>query len=118
MHSLVKESVQFFLDFNSLHSEHPKLYGVLAVLSAIRLKSRQQVPSPGCATYVWSPLGWAQFTYDLGSVKLSLYPMSIRYILLQRYQKADDKIFVCKFSKHVKSKLYCIENSKTRGQTV
>ena len=34
------------------------------------------------------------------------------------YRKADDKIFVCKFSKNVKSKLYHIENSKTRGQTV
>ena len=33
-------------------------------------------------------------------------------------QKADNKIFVCKFSKNVKSKLYHIENSKTRGQTV
>ena len=27
------------------------------------------------------------------------------------YQKADDKIFVCKFSKNVKSKFYYIENS-------
>ena len=35
-----------------------------------------------------------------------------------RYQKADNKIFICKFSKKVKSKLYHIENSKTRGQTV
>ena len=34
------------------------------------------------------------------------------------YQKADDKIFICKFSKNVKSKLYHIENSKTRRQTV
>ena len=33
-------------------------------------------------------------------------------------KKADDKIFVCKFSKNVKSKLYPIENSETRGQTV
>ena len=34
-------------------------------------------------------------------------------------EKAYDKIFVCKFSKkNVKSKLYHIENSKTRGQTV
>ena len=32
------------------------------------------------------------------------------------YQKADDKIFICKFSKNVKSKLYHIENSGTRGQ--
>ena len=28
------------------------------------------------------------------------------------------KILVCKFSKNTKSKLYHIENSKTRGQTV
>ena len=34
------------------------------------------------------------------------------------YQTADDKISVCKFSKNVKPKLYHIENSKTRGQTV
>ena len=35
------------------------------------------------------------------------------YVLrrLTLYQKADDKIFVCKFSKNVKSKLYHIENS-------
>ena len=32
--------------------------------------------------------------------------------------KADDKISICKFSKNVKSKLYHIEHSKTRGQTV
>ena len=31
---------------------------------------------------------------------------------------ADDKIFVYKFSKNVKSKLYHTENSNTRGQTV
>ena len=29
----------------------------------------------------------------------------------------NDKIFVCKYSKNMKSKLYNIENSKTRGQT-
>ena len=34
------------------------------------------------------------------------------------YHKADDKIFVCKFSKNVKSKLYHIESSKTREQTM
>ena len=39
-------------------------------------------------------------------------------VLLTLYRKADDKIFVCKFSKNVKSKLYHIENLKTRGQTV
>ena len=33
-------------------------------------------------------------------------------------KKADDKIFVCRFSKNVKPKLYHIENSKTKGQTV
>ena len=33
------------------------------------------------------------------------------------YQKADNKIFVCRFSKKFKSKLYHIENLKTRGQT-
>ena len=41
---------------------------------------------------------------------------SCGYFIFNR--KADDKIFVCKFSKNVKSKLYHIENSKTRGQTV
>ena len=39
-------------------------------------------------------------------------------IYLFHYQKADDKVFVCKFSKNVKSKLYHIENSKTRVQIV
>ena len=34
------------------------------------------------------------------------------------YQKVDNKTFVCKFSKNVQSKLYHIENSMTRGQTV
>ena len=34
------------------------------------------------------------------------------------YHKAEDKIFVCEFSKNVKPKLYHIENSKTREQTV
>ena len=34
------------------------------------------------------------------------------------YQKAEDKSFICKFSKNVKSKIYHIENRKTRGQTV
>ena len=38
--------------------------------------------------------------------------------LLFNYQEADDKIFICKFSKNVKSKLYHTKNSKTRGQTV
>ena len=33
-------------------------------------------------------------------------------------QKVDNKNYVCKFSKNVKSKLYDIENSKTRWQTV
>ena len=32
------------------------------------------------------------------------------------YQRAEDKIFVCKFSKNVESKLYHIENVETRGQ--
>ena len=34
------------------------------------------------------------------------------------YQKADDTVFVCIFSKDFKSKLYLVENSKTREQTV
>ena len=34
------------------------------------------------------------------------------------YQIADDKTLVCKFSKNVKPKIYHIEISKTRGQTV
>ena len=32
---------------------------------------------------------------------------------LFNYQKADDKIFVCKFSEIFRSKLYHIENSKS-----
>ena len=35
-----------------------------------------------------------------------------------RCQKADNKIYFCKFSKSVKSKCYHIESSKTRGQIV
>ena len=38
--------------------------------------------------------------------------------LALHYQNADDKIFIHKFKKNVKSELYHIENSKTRGQTV
>ena len=38
--------------------------------------------------------------------------------LLFNYPNADDKIFGCKFSINVKSKLYHIENSQTRGQRV
>ena len=44
--------------------------------------------------------------------------MGKNYFSLFHYQKADDKVFVSKFSKNYKSKLYHIENSKTRGQTV
>ena len=44
--------------------------------------------------------------------------VNILHLILFQYQKADDKIFVCKFSKNVKTKLYHDENSKTRGQTV
>ena len=33
-------------------------------------------------------------------------------------KKAEDKIFICKFSKNAKSKQYHIDNLKTRGQTV
>ena len=38
--------------------------------------------------------------------------------LVLNYQKADDRIFVCKFSKKFKPKLYQMENSKTRDQIV
>ena len=41
-----------------------------------------------------------------------------RKILNSNFQKAEDKIFVCKFSENIKSKIYHIENSKTKGQTV
>ena len=34
----------------------------------------------------------------------------MKFSLTSNHQKADDKIFVCKFSKNVKSKLYHIEN--------
>ena len=37
---------------------------------------------------------------------------------LFNYQNADEKLFVCKFKKNVKFKLYHIENSKTRGRAV
>ena len=46
------------------------------------------------------------------------YQIASTVPLLFNYQKADSKIFVCQFSRNVKSKLYHIENSKTRGQTV
>ena len=42
----------------------------------------------------------------------------VNYLGGRKYQKADDKIFVCKFSKNVKSKLYNIQKSKTGGQKV
>ena len=32
-------------------------------------------------------------------------------------KKADDKIFVCKFSKNINSKLYHIENSNIHGRS-
>ena len=51
------------------------------------------------------------------SSKLPWLPDLIHEFKIFKYQKADDKIFVCKFSKNVKSKLYYIENSKTREQT-
>ena len=38
--------------------------------------------------------------------------------LVLNYQKADDKISVCKFSKKFKPKRYHMENSKTRDQIV
>ena len=44
--------------------------------------------------------------------------VSLVMLQLFNYQKAEDKIFFYKFSKNIKSKLYHIENSKTRGQTV
>ena len=50
------------------------------------------------------------------AAKLALLIFS--WHLTFNYQKADNKIFVCKFSKNVKSKLHHTENSKTRGQTV
>ena len=40
------------------------------------------------------------------------------HLLLYIGQKADDTIFVCKISYHVSSKLYHIEISKAREQTV
>ena len=49
---------------------------------------------------------------------LIVYPVEAVRLTLYNYQRADDKIFVCKFSKNVKSKLYHIQNSTTRGQTV
>ena len=48
------------------------------------------------------------------------YLLYVSFIVINSLttKKADDKIFVRKFSKNVKSKLYYIENSKTRGQTL
>ena len=40
------------------------------------------------------------------------------WLQLFSFQKADDKFFVCKWSKSVKFKLYHVENSKTKRQTV
>ena len=50
--------------------------------------------------------------------KLAVLPFQIREHRLNSARKADDKIFIFKFSKNVKSKLYHIKNSKTKGQTV
>ena len=46
------------------------------------------------------------------------FPKMILTIEPFNYPKADDKIFVCELSKNVQSKLYHVENSKIRGQTV
>ena len=43
---------------------------------------------------------------------------SLSYVELLNNQKAYNKIFVCKFSNNIESKLYHIENSKTREQAV
>ena len=65
-------------------------------------------------------LPWAARPFLKGSTlegkKLLLQELC--FALLFSYQKADDKIFVCKFSKNAKSKLYHIETSRTRGKTV
>ena len=42
----------------------------------------------------------------------------VRFIISLATKIAGDKIFLCKLSKNVKCKLYHIENSKTREQTV
>ena len=59
--------------------------------------------------------------YILSCRLRQLYPLGLVLVYCKRmltlYQKADDKIFVCKFSKTFWSKLYHIENSKIRGQT-
>ena len=68
-------------------------------------------------------------TYESGALPIALrgpalvcaYCVCSSHIFADSWRyvcSADDKIFICKFSKKFKSKLYHIENSKTRGQTV
>ena len=64
------------------------------------------------------------FYYDLESdlhwchLRYQVFYKTLYFDLLFNYPKADDKILVCKFPKNLKSKLYQIENTKTRGQIV
>ena len=44
--------------------------------------------------------------------------ISDRYVVTLSLPKSRRQNFVCKFSKNVTSKLYHIENSKSRGQTM
>ena len=58
-------------------------------------------------------------TYESGALPIALRgPASSSYKQIPIFNSFRHKIFVCKFSKNVKSKLYHIENSKTRRQTV
>ena len=61
---------------------------------------------------IYGVVDWAQRCRDIIGI---LVPTSADQLF--NAQKADDKIFICTFSNNVSSKLYHIENSKTRGQT-
>ena len=71
----------------------------------------------GPEKYLEISVVWNNFDFDIPKINYVnricpnvLNPLSAK--------KADDKIYVCEFSKHVKSKLYHIKNSKTGRQTV
>ena len=82
------------------------------------MDSPTEVSESDCSNHV---LGKGQFRESFGIFCLVLHTkiysdLPGRIFNSFNYHKADDKIFVCQFSKNVKSKLYCIDNSKTREQ--
>ena len=95
-----------------MESTSMQLYDIASIL--IFQVNGDSIKGSNCAIFILSP-------FLVGpTLKQENFPLHGKKSFLKVFnnQKADDKIFVCKFSKHVKSKLYYIENSKTRGQTV